>query len=200
MWFLLQDRGIRLFAGDLFYNGSDNLCQSESGCKQYDRAKKGARFGVFCSITIAELIGIIIYVAAPVLITAFNRDPDVVHYGVMQSRTIALFYCLLAFSHCIAAILRGSGNASVPMIVMLCDWCLFRVSYITVAVRILPDIRVDFLGIPIDLGYQLRDFSVSVLTWKMGLRIREILIAIPNNRTKFSLHFRFLQALLWMFQ
>ena len=29
----------------------------------------------------------------------------------------------------------------------------------------------------------------------MGLRIREILIAIPNNRTKFSLHFRFLQAL-----
>ena len=29
----------------------------------------------------------------------------------------------------------------------------------------------------------------------MGLRIREILIAIPNNRTKFSLHFQFLQAL-----
>ncbi len=119
------------------------------GAKQYDRAKKGARFGVLCSITIAELIGIIIYVAAPVLITAFNRDPDVVHYGVMQSRTIALFYCLLAFSHCIAAVLRGSGNASVPMIVMLCDWCLFRVSYITVAVHILPDIRVIFWAYPL---------------------------------------------------
>ena len=122
------------------------------GAKQYDRAKKGARFGVLCSITIAELIGIIIYVAAPVLIAAFNRDPDVVHYGVMQSRTIALFYCLLAFSHCIAAILRGSGNASVPMIVMLCDWCLFRVSYITVAVRILPDIRVIFWAYPLTWG------------------------------------------------
>ena len=122
------------------------------GAKQYDRAKKGARFGVLCSITIAEFIGIIIYVAAPVLITAFNRDPDVVHYGVMQSRTIALFYCLLAFSHCIAAILRGSGNASVPMIVMLCDWCLFRVSYITVAVRILPDIRVIFWAYPLTWG------------------------------------------------
>ena len=122
------------------------------GAKQYDRAKKGARFGVLCSITIAELIGIIIYVAAPVLITAFNRDPDVVHYGVMQSRTIALFYCLLAFSHCIAAVLRGSGNASVPMIVMLCDWCLFRVSYITVAVRILPDIRVIFWAYPLTWG------------------------------------------------
>ena len=128
------------------------FCSQNLGAKQYDRAKKGARFGVLCSITIAELIGIIIYVAAPVLITAFNRDPDVVHYGVMQSRTIALFYCLLAFSHCIAAILRGSGNASVPMIVMLCDWCLFRVSYITVAVRILPDIRVIFWAYPLTWG------------------------------------------------
>ena len=41
-----------------------------------------------------------------------------------------------------------------------------------------PGYTSDFLGIPIDLGYQLRDFSVSVLTWKMGLRIREILIAV----------------------
>ena len=135
-----------------FGQAATTFVSQNLGAKQYDRAKKGARFGVFCSITIAELIGIIIYVAAPVLITAFNRDPDVVHYGVMQSRTIALFYCLLAFSHCIAAVLRGSGNASVPMIVMLCDWCLFRVSYITIAVRILPDIRVIFWAYPLTWG------------------------------------------------
>uniref|UniRef100_UPI004038C3D5 MATE family efflux transporter n=1 Tax=Roseburia inulinivorans TaxID=360807 RepID=UPI004038C3D5 len=119
------------------------------GAKQYDRAKKGARFGVLCSIIIAELIGVVIYTAAPVLIAAFNSEPDVVHYGVMQSRTISLFYFLLAFSHCIAAVLRGSGNASVPMIVMLCVWCLFRVSYITVTVHFIPDIRVIFWAYPL---------------------------------------------------
>ena len=119
------------------------------GAKQYDRAKKGAWFGVLCSISIAELIGILIYTAAPILISAFNSDPEAVHYGVMQSRTIALFYCLLAFSHCIAAVLRGSGNASVPMLVMLCVWCLFRVSYITVVVRMIPDIRVIFWAYPL---------------------------------------------------
>lgn len=119
------------------------------GAKQYDRAKKGAWFGVLCSISIAELIGILIYTAAPILISAFNSDPEVVHYGVMQSRTIALFYCLLAFSHCIAAVLRGSGHASVPMLVMLCVWCLFRVSYITVVVRMIPDIRVIFWAYPL---------------------------------------------------
>ena len=122
------------------------------GAKQYERVKKGARFGILCSISIAELIGVIIYTAAPVLIAAFNRDPNVVHYGVMQSRTIALFYFLLAFSHCIAAVLRGSGNAAVPMIVMFCVWCLFRVSYIAVTVRIIPDIRVIFWAYPLTWG------------------------------------------------
>ena len=136
------------------------------GAKQYDRAKKGAWFGIICSISIAELIGVVIYAAAPTLIAAFNSDPDVVHYGVMQSRTIALFYFLLAFSHCIAAVLRGSGNASIPMIVMLCVWCLFRVSYITVAVHFIPDIRVVFWAYPLTWSISSLIFLVLFLRGK----------------------------------
>ena len=131
------------------YQTSISFTSQNLGAKQYDRAKKGARFGILCSITIAELIGFVIYAAAPTLIAAFNSDPAVVHCGVMQARTIALFYFLLAFSHCIAAVLRGSGHASVPMVVMLCVWCLFRVSYITVTVRLIPDIRVIFWAYPL---------------------------------------------------
>lgn len=136
------------------------------GAKQYDRAKKGAWFGIICSISIAELIGVVIYAAAPTLIAAFNSDPDVVYYGVMQSRTIALFYFLLAFSHCIAAVLRGSGNASIPMIVMLCVWCLFRVSYITVAVHFIPDIRVVFWAYPLTWSISSLIFLVLFLRGK----------------------------------
>ena len=50
-------------------------------------------------------------------------------------RTICLFYCLLAFSHCIAGIMRGAGKPTVPMFTMLACWCLFRVTYITVALK-----------------------------------------------------------------
>ena len=35
------------------------------------------------------------------------------------------------------------------MVVMLCVWCLFRVSYITVTVRLIPDIRVIFWAYPL---------------------------------------------------
>lgn len=45
------------------------------GAKQYDRAKKGAWFGILCSMSIAELIGFAIYAVSPVLIAAFNSDP-----------------------------------------------------------------------------------------------------------------------------
>ena len=45
------------------------------GAKQYDRAKRGARFGILCSITLAEIVGICVYFLSPYLIAAFNSDP-----------------------------------------------------------------------------------------------------------------------------
>lgn len=122
------------------------------GAKEYERAKKGARFGILCSVIIAELIGIAICLFAPVLIAAFNNEPHVIAYGTAQARTETLFYFLLAFSHCIAAILRGSGKATVPMVVMLCIWCIIRVSYITVIVKFIPVIDVIFWAYPLTWG------------------------------------------------
>ena len=119
------------------------------GAGEIERARKGARFGILCSVTIAELIGGLIWLLAPVLIGAFNDSADVISYGVAQARTVTLFYCLLAFSHCMAGILRGAGRASVPMFVMLGCWCLFRILYITVAVSVVPSIRMVFWAYPI---------------------------------------------------
>lgn len=119
------------------------------GAKEYDRAKKGAVFGVVCSLSIAELVGIGIYLLSPYLIAGFNDTPQVISYGTAQAHTVTLFYFLLAFSHCMAGILRGAGKSAVPMFVMLICWCIIRVSYITIAVNFIPDIRVIFWAYPI---------------------------------------------------
>ena len=42
------------------------------GAKEYKRAKKGAVFGVVCSVVTAELVGVVIYTLAPCFISAFN--------------------------------------------------------------------------------------------------------------------------------
>lgn len=119
------------------------------GAKQYDRAKKGAAFGIICSMLMAEVVGVCIYTFSPYLIALFNDDPEVIAYGVRQAHTEALFYCFLAFSHCIAGIMRGAGRAKVPMFTMLACWCLLRIIYITIAVKIIPDISVIFCAYPL---------------------------------------------------
>ena len=119
------------------------------GAREFERTRKGARFGILCSMAIAEVIGILIYVGAPWLIAAFNRDPQVIAYGTDRARTSALFFFLLAFSHCIAGIMRGAGKATVPMLVMLLTWCAARVTFITLVVKLVNSIQVVFWAYPL---------------------------------------------------
>jgi len=119
------------------------------GAKQFDRAKKGARFGVICSITLAELVGVLVYALMPVLATFFDNNPEVVAIATLQARTESLFYFLLAFSHCISGILRGAGKSAVPMYVMLIAWCAIRITYITVAVQLVPVVQTIYWAYPL---------------------------------------------------
>ena len=145
------------------------------GAKEYDRAKKGAVFGVICSVVTAELVGVVIYTFAPSLIAAFNNTPDVLSYGVAQAHTASLFYFLLAFSHCMAGILRGAGKSTVPMFVMLICWCIIRVTYITVTVHFIPNIRVIFWAYPITWTLSSIVFLLYFLKsdWMHGLEKQE---------------------------
>jgi putative MATE family efflux protein len=119
------------------------------GAKKYDRAKKGARFGIICSISMAELIGIAIFLFIPQLVRLFNTDPAVVEYGSIHAHTVCLFYFLLAFTHTIAGVLRGAGKSVVPMYVMLAVWCIFRIAYVTSITHFLPGIRPVLAAYPI---------------------------------------------------
>ena len=122
------------------------------GAREFDRAKKGARFGILAATVAAEVIGVLNYVFAPALVGFFDSTPEVLELGVRQARTVALFYCLLAFSHAIAAICRGAGKAFVPMTIMLSVWCVFRIAYIETVVHIFHDISYIYWAYPITWG------------------------------------------------
>ena len=119
------------------------------GAHQHSRVKKGVWFGLGCSCVMAEIIGLLSYFFAPQLIGLFNDSADVIGYGVRHMQAISLFYCLLAFSHCMAAVMRGAGKATVPMFTMLACWCVFRVTYITVAVRFINELTTVSFAYPI---------------------------------------------------
>ena len=119
------------------------------GAGHHDRVKKGVAFGVVCSCVMAETIGILAYLFAPQLIGFFSDSPEAIRFGTLHMRTICLFYFLLAFSHCIAGVLRGAGKATVPMYTMLICWCVIRVSYITLAVKVVNQLTTVSWAYPI---------------------------------------------------
>ena len=127
------------------------------GAEKYDRVKKGVGFGILCGCLLAETVGILSWVFAPQLIGFFNDAPAVIDYGVRHMRTICLFYFLLAFSHCISAILRGAGKTMVPMVTMLLCWCALRVTYISVMVRFVNRLET------VSWAYPLTWFCSSVI-------------------------------------
>lgn len=119
------------------------------GAGHYDRVKKGAKIGSAISVGCAEIIGVLVFLLAPTLLRMFSQDPAVLEVGTTQARTESLFFCLLALNHCIAGILRGAGKTKIPMIVMLSSWCLLRITYITIIVRLIPKVNVIFWAYPL---------------------------------------------------
>ncbi|OUO15634.1 hypothetical protein B5F94_06640 [Flavonifractor sp. An4] len=142
------------------------------GAHRFDRVRAGMKFGLVCSPILAEAIGGIIFLASPLLVAAFNSEPEVVAFGVAYARTVSLFYCLLSFSHCCAGILRGMGRPIVPMAIMLTVWCALRITYITLTVRVIPDIRVVYWAYPLT-------WSISSVLF--ALCLRQLLRHMPHG-------------------
>lgn len=140
------------------------------GAGKPERVRSGIRFGLICPVVIAEMIGVTVFALAPVFISGFSSDPEVVAFGVLQARTIALFYCILAYNHCCAGVMRGLGRPMVPMVIMLSIWCVFRITYITVALRLIPKIQMIFWAYPLTWSISSVIFTIFLLNALKKLR------------------------------
>ena len=112
------------------------------GAGRHERARSGAAFGILSCLLVSELTGLVLYLAAPRLIGLFTVEPEAIAFGVGKSRICSLFFFLLAASHSLAAVLRGAGKATIPMISMLTFWCVLRVSVLKLAIPIWHSINV----------------------------------------------------------
>ena len=135
------------------------------GAQKYDRVKKGARFGMLCSMGMAEALGIIIALASPVLMAMFDSTPDVVDFGAGRARICGYFFAFLAMSHCMAGIFRGAGRAMVPMIVMMACWCVIRVIFITITIKLIP--HIDVINWAYPLTWFLSSVVFCIYYWKV---------------------------------
>lgn len=135
---------ITSFALSLTTFTSQNL-----GAGEYGRVRKAARFSFITSMILAELIGVLLYIFIPTLLTFFSKNPEVIAVGISKAYISLPFLFFLALSHVMAGLYRGAGKSIVPMVVMFSFWCVFRVLFIIIALNIHRDIRILFAAYPI---------------------------------------------------
>ncbi len=119
------------------------------GAGKHKRAKRGAYGSVLTGVILSELIGILLFFRGEPLLRIFISDDAAIAYGMIHCRITSLAFCLLAFSHCAAGVMRGCGKSVVPMAAMLAFWCVFRVTYVTVMVRLIPQFGTISTAYPV---------------------------------------------------
>ncbi|MBO4234839.1 MAG: MATE family efflux transporter [Firmicutes bacterium] len=102
------------------------------GAQEYDRIKKGIRFGLLCVTASCLVLGAIMMVFAPQLISLFDTHPEVIAYGTERAHIVSMFFALCGFTHIMAAVLRGTGKPTTALMVFLICWCVIRIVIIAV--------------------------------------------------------------------
>jgi putative MATE family efflux protein len=123
-----------------------------AGAEKHRRVKDGSKFGLICCMVLAQVIGIIAFLSAPVLIAAFVNNNQVIEIGTAFTRTVTLFYFLPACSHSIAAILRGKGKPLLSMSIILICWCIIRVLFLITTLHFIHNVQVVFWAYPLTWG------------------------------------------------
>ncbi len=128
------------------------------GANKPDRAKKGANCSVMIAVCATALLMIPLLLFAPSIVSFFNSKDSVVRYGAELLYWLTPFYVLCCFNQVYSGALRGSGNAKIPMFIMLGSFVAFRQVYLFIMARICNEL------IPIAMSYPAGWLLCSLLT------------------------------------
>lgn len=106
------------------------------GARDEKRARKGTTTSLLLSVGTNLFMTACVWIFAPVLVRMFINDDDVIHYGVMFLRYIAIFKVVCSVHNTYFGALRGRGVATPPMIIQLCTLVGMRQIYLLLMSRI----------------------------------------------------------------
>ncbi len=119
------------------------------GAKKLDRVKKSANTSWLLSISVTLAISLLVFLLGTYLIRMFTSDPEVISYGRIMLTWMAPFYFLCCTANVLGGIIRGSGEAAVPMLIMVGNFCVIRIIWLTIMTALFHNIDVVFAGYPV---------------------------------------------------
>ncbi len=139
------------------------------GAGQKDRAYQGIRFCLLLCMVMTEVLGLLIYAAAPQLISLFTDDPQVIAFGTERARTVCLFSFLAAFTNVSSEAVLGLGKAMTPMAIVSICWCAVRVVVLFTIGQVYHFIALVFWIYPIT--WTLSSAAYLLVYHRLGVRL-----------------------------
>ncbi len=100
------------------------------GARQYARARKGVRYGVWMSMACLVTLAAAVMIFAEPLLRLITKNPAEVAYGHRFINIITPFYITICFNQMYGGALRGIGSAKTPMFIFLGSFVAFRQLYL----------------------------------------------------------------------
>ena len=104
------------------------------GAGKYERMKLGIRKWLFVTVGVSAAVAALLLALAPYGFRLFTDDADVLCLALEMIWYFAPFYVVWAFIEIFSNALRGAGDSFVPMLIILCGVCVFRILWMSFVV------------------------------------------------------------------
>ena len=122
------------------------------GARKMDRVKKGTTTSILLGLGVTIAVGWIAALISEPLIRLFSDEQPVIDYGVQSLRIRCIRISIFVFTDVLAGVIRGSGNAVVPMTISMVNMCFVRILWLIVAMQFWYDYNVVVFSYPLTWG------------------------------------------------
>ena len=106
------------------------------GAGNLERAKKGTNTSLAMSAAISLGIAVVLWMLAPQFASLFSQDVEVVYFCTLFLRQNIFFLATCCLTQVYSGTLRGVGNSTTPMILMLISYVAFRQVYLFIVKQV----------------------------------------------------------------
>lgn len=139
------------------------------GARQYARVRRTLWVTLGTVFVIGLSLGLLVWCFGTPLLSLYNRNAEVIHFGLLRMGIILPVYFLCGMMDVMVGQLRGIGYSIMPMIVSLTGACLFRIVWIMTifSVPAYHTLQVLYLSYPVSW---LLTFAVHFLCYLVVAR------------------------------
>ena len=109
------------------------------GAGKDDRVNKGTVQSITLTVGFTGIIAVFLYFFAAPVTGIFTGDADVIRYGVLFLQGNVFFMLFNCVNHTLAGALRGRGDSTGPMVIMLLNFVALRQVYLFVVTRFISN-------------------------------------------------------------